>query len=145
MSIAYPPILPLSEVQFLIQTLRERTVAENKVKFFKSLWLVQGHLQKVVVGEDPDIAESSLFGGVQPAVNSDLKELATALQNASVEVEDSGTFGAAPRVGKLGDGTILKMLLEYAPQIISLILLILDQVPDTTPDEEDEDPTPAVG
>jgi hypothetical protein len=140
MSQSYPAVLPLSEVQFLISTLRERTVKENKKKFFKSWWMAEGFLLKTIVGEDEDQVDTvGIFGGVQPAAPADFQELAGEIK-AILDEEQSreGEFGARP--GKLGDGKILKLIIQYGPQLLQLIMLFLDKN-----EADDEDLMPAVG
>lgn len=121
--IAYPPMLPLACVQNAISILRNREVDAKKSEFAHCLWVVQGYVFKTLFGEPEDHpADGSLFGAVQPVSNADLDELCGCLQEC---IEENTVEGATAGPGKLGDGTFLKLLLEYGPQLIALIQLFL--------------------
>lgn len=124
----YPVMLPLTEVQLLIAILRDRAVVEQKVKFFKAFWISLGFGFKTVVGEDPDDAgNDSLFGASIPATRADLEELFAACTEAQ---SFYGGLTLDARPGKLGDGKFIKLFLQYAPQLLSLLALFLDKPED---------------
>lgn len=130
--IAYPSMLPLACVQNAITIIRNREIEAKKIEFAHCLWVVQGYLFKTLFGEPEDHQSvGGLFGATTPVSNADLNELCTCLQDCVAENQVEGP--GAP--GKLGDGTILKLLLEYAPQLIALIQLLLKK-PDPTPTPE---------
>lgn len=132
--VAYPNMLPLVCVQNAITILRNREVEAKKVEFAHCLWVVQGYVFKTLFGE-PEGHESvaGLFGATTPVSPADLQELSGCLQEAIEENEVDTEFPTA-RPGKLGDGTILKLLLQYAPQLIALIQLLLEKPPEPAPE-----------
>lgn len=131
--IAYPSMLPLACVQNAISIIKNREIEEKKTEFAHCFWLVEGYVFKMVFGEPPEHESlGGLFGASTPSSAADLQEFCTCLEDCIAENEVEGET-ALP--GKLGDGTFLKLLLEYAPQLIALIQLLLKK-PEPTPTPE---------
>lgn len=127
MAAPYPQVLPLTEVSLVINTIKNRAIESNKKPFFKALWTIMGYGLLNIVGEpEEDHDTSGQFGAVTPASAADCHQMAVLLQGVIDAQTADGEFGATAlaEFGKIGDGTILKLLMEYGPQIIALIQLL---------------------
>lgn len=118
--IAYPDNLPLACVQYVINAVRNRTVAADKQEFFLCLWNVQGYLQRTLIGVpenpshgalsagepgSPDLGAPALGLGPAPADFQDLYDTlvefdADPVYNPdtceAVEIQESGLSGQQP-------------------------------------------------
>ena len=124
MSQPYPP-LNLTDVSFLITTLRNREVAVKLKEVTKAAYQVEGALLGILVGEPDNVNEQTMFGSVPSPTYGAMNDLANALTDFTNESRPEG-FGA------IGDGHLLELFLKYAPQIIALIMSLLEKNPNVS-------------
>lgn len=125
MSQPYPP-LNMADVTYLITTLRNREVQQNLKAVVKAAYQVEGALLGILVGEPENVNEQTLFGSVPSPTYGAMNDLANALNDFVGESRPEG-FGA------IGDGHLLELFLKYAPQIIALIMSLLEKNPNVDP------------
>ncbi len=82
----YPDSLDLQSAQFVFQTIKEKTIVENKVKFSYSLWNLTGFLLRTVVGIPEDHTET--YADTHTAQAPFSHEEESVLQNLCNECSD---------------------------------------------------------
>jgi len=58
----YPNSLDLTCAQYVFQTIKDKTIVENKVKFAHCIWSLTGFLLRTVVGIPEDDSHEKTFG-----------------------------------------------------------------------------------
>lgn len=109
----YPESLPLKEGQLVMEILRSRKIAERKKEFAKAEWVVQGYVQKVLIGE-PDALAGLRFA-------EDDTEFIDNLYNALEEANESRTSFTAENEAETGNIFVVLSAVSVLLQLVRLI------------------------
>jgi hypothetical protein len=58
----YPEQLPVNEIRFVVDAIRKNEVKTNAQEFGRSLWVVQGYAQRMIIGSPTPVKRDPIFG-----------------------------------------------------------------------------------